>query len=215
MAGTANVLAAGPSRVVLASSAAVYGAWPANPLPLGEAHPPRPNPACAYAVQKLAVEQLCTAGVPSVILRIGAVLGAHADRAIAASVAGYRRVVPAVRSVTQAVQFLDEADVVAALLAAGRAGSGVGPLLNVAPPDWLSAADIARISGGRVVALPGPALLGVAEIGRRLRLLPFGADRAVLLGGPLALDPAAAGAELGWQARWSSADVLAAALART
>jgi hypothetical protein len=36
----------------------------------------------------------------------------------------------------------------------------------------------------------------------------MGADRAVLLNGPLALDPARAARDLGWKARQTSADVL-------
>ena len=46
--GTRRVLeaaaAAGVSKVVLVSSAAVYGAWPNNPIPLTEDAPLRPNP---------------------------------------------------------------------------------------------------------------------------------------------------------------------------
>src|SRR5437763_120461 len=47
-AATDAVLAAAPARIVFASSAAVYGAWPENPLPLLESHPARPNDECAY-----------------------------------------------------------------------------------------------------------------------------------------------------------------------
>ena len=40
-----------PAQValVLASSAAVYGAWPDNPLPIDEGHEPHPNVECPYA----------------------------------------------------------------------------------------------------------------------------------------------------------------------
>jgi nucleoside-diphosphate-sugar epimerase len=64
------------------------------------------------------------------------------------------------------------------------------------------------------VALPAPALFAVAEWARRLRLSPFGVDRAVLLAGPLALDPARAERELGWRASKGSAEVLAGFLHR-
>src|SRR5436305_2714255 len=46
LGGTANVIAAAPPRIVLASSAAVYGGWPENPLPLTEDHVARPNRQC-------------------------------------------------------------------------------------------------------------------------------------------------------------------------
>jgi nucleoside-diphosphate-sugar epimerase len=212
-AGTDNVVAARPGRLVFASSAAVYGAWPDNPLPLSESHLPRPNPECPYAADKWENEHRCLdAGRPAVILRIGAVLGPHADPRIQKATRGSRLAVPAMRGMTQALQFLDEDEVAAALLAAGR--SSVTGVVNIAPTDWLSAADVARVSGGRVVAVPRRLLLGSSELAYRLRLLPFGADRSVLVSGPLALDARLAASSLGWQASQTSASVLAAALRR-
>src|SRR5436305_15103645 len=41
LGGTANVIAAAPRRIVLASSAAVYGGWPDNRLPPSEGDPAR------------------------------------------------------------------------------------------------------------------------------------------------------------------------------
>ena len=211
LAGTANVLAAGPGRVVFASSVAVYGAWPDNRLPLRESDPVRPNRQCAYAGHKLAAERLCAAAAPTAVLRIGAVLGRHADPVVARATLGYRRVVPAVRGVAQALQFVAEDDVAAALVAAGR--SAASGTFNVATDDWLSAADVARVSGGRVVTLPGAVLAGGSEAAFRLGLLPFGVDRAILLGGPVAVDCALAAVALGWRPTRTSAEVLAAALA--
>jgi nucleoside-diphosphate-sugar epimerase len=82
LAGTANVVAAGPGRIVFASSAAVYGAWPDNPLPLDETVMPRPNRECPYARHKLEAERVCIDAAPSVSLRICAVLGPRADPAV-------------------------------------------------------------------------------------------------------------------------------------
>lgn len=219
LGGTTNVLAGRPGAVVLASSAAVYGAWPDNPLPLPEDHPPRPNRECPYAVHKLAVEARCAEAAPAVLVRLAAVLGPHADPAVARSVAGYRLAVPAVRGVRQALQLLAEDDAAAALHAAVRAAaSGTGrsaPLVaNVAPADWLDAPAIAATAGSRVVQLPRRVLLAAAEAGRRLRLSPFGADRAVLVDGPLALAAGPGTARLGWSPRRSTASVLAEALGR-
>jgi len=211
--GTRNVLAAGPGRIVFASSAAVYGAWPDNPLPLGENDWPRPNAECAYASQKLMAERVCSESAPTISLRISAVLGPHSDRAVARATSRYRLVVPAARGAVDALQFLAEDDAAAALHLAG--GSDVTGVVNVATEDWLTADDIARVAGSRlgVVRLPRRLLLAGSEAGFRLRLLPFGADRAVMVTGPLALDPARAAAELGWRPTRSSADVLADALA--
>jgi len=105
------------------------------------------------------------------------------------------------------VQFVDEADVVAALLAAGP--SEATGVCNVATDDWLDAHDIAALSGGKVVTLPRRVLLGAAELARRSRLFPFGADRAVLVAGPLALEVTRARRVLGWAPSRSSREVLA------
>jgi UDP-glucose 4-epimerase len=208
--GTANVIAARPGRIVLASSAAVYGAYPDNPLPLSEDHPPRPNPECAYAWHKLEAERLVTGGgAPAAVLRISAVLGPNADARVQRATRGYRIVVPAVDA-PQALQFLDEDDAAAGLLAAGMA-SATGTW-NLCPADWLDEHDIARIGGGRIVRVPIRVAIAASELGYRLRVLPFGADRSSLLGGPLALDPTRAAADLGWQATRSSAAVLADAV---
>jgi UDP-glucose 4-epimerase len=210
VAGTTNVLAARPARVVFASSAAVYGAWPDNRLPLTEQSRARPNRQCPYAADKLECERRCLGAAPAVALRIGAVLGPHADPRIRRAVAAYRRAVPAVRGATEALQFLDEDEVADALYRAGkRAVSGV---INVAPAGWMDAADVAEVAGGRVVRLPLRLLLATSEVAYRLHLLPFGADRAILLRGPLALDAARAGELLGWTATQSSNQVLRRAL---
>jgi nucleoside-diphosphate-sugar epimerase len=206
VAGTANVIAARPGHVVFASSAAVYGAWPDNPVPIAEDHEPRPNPECPYAVEKLAAEGVCADACPTAVLRISAVLGPHADPLVRRAAVGYRRVVPAVRGLPQALQFLDEDDAADALHRAGmRGATGV---LNLATPDWLDAPELAGVSGGRVVSLPRRLFLAVSEAAYRFRLLDFGADRAVLVCGPLALDCGRAAEVLGWRAQRGSAEVL-------
>ena len=219
--GTRNVVLAHPGAVVLVSSASVYGAWAANPLPMDEAHDPRPNAECPYAVHKLVAERTCVqeAGRWTVV-RLAAVLGAHADARVARAVRGYHLAVPAMTGAAQAVQWLDEADAVEGLLRTGHAlasgaGGGVaGEVVNLATTDWLGAQDVARIAGSRVVELPRPALIKASELGRRLGVTPFGADRAVLVAGPLALSIDKATKVLGWQPAKNSAQVLAAALER-
>jgi len=209
--GTANVLAGRPARVVLASSAAVYGAHPDNPVPLREADAARPNHECAYARQKLASEGLARDAAPTAVVRVAAVLGPHADPRVARAARGYRVVVPAAHS-RLGLQFLDEQDAARGLLEAGmRAATGTW---NLAPPDWLDAPDVAAITGGRVLRLPLRALMACSEAAYRARLLPFGADRACLLSGPLALDASAAREDLGWASTQSSAEVLARAVGR-
>lgn len=217
--GTRNVLAARPGAVVFASSAAVYGAWPDNPLPLAEHHPPRPNPECAYARHKLTSEEICTAsGVPTAVLRLAAVVGPHADARVVRALRGYRLLVPEITGAPQAVQWLDEHDAVDAVLAAGRALLDGAPLagevVNVATEDWLGGADMARLAHSRLIRLPRRAVVGGSELGRRLGLTPFGADRSALINGPLALGIKKAGALLGWEPSRTSAEVFGEALGR-
>ena len=208
--GTANMLAARPGRVVLASSAAVYGAWPDNPVPLLEDHWPRPNRQCRYAVEKLRAERLCAGSAPTLSLRIAAVLGPHADPRVLQAVRALRLGVPALWGKHAAVQFLDEDDAAAALHRAGR--SEATGVVNIAPADWLSDRAVARVVHRPVLRLPRSIALAGSEAMYRLGLAPFGSDRAILIDGPLALDPGLAARVLGWQATRPSAQVLAAAL---
>jgi nucleoside-diphosphate-sugar epimerase len=229
--GTRNMLLARPGAFVFASSVSVYGAWPDNPLPMDEAHKARPNLECPYAQQKLAAERACAELAGRwVALRLSAVLGPHADARVARAVRAYRLAVPAVAGAGQALQWLDEDDAVEGLLAAGRSlvaggepragvGSGAdggvdGQVLNLAPSDWLGPGDVAELARSRVLELPRGVLVGMSELMKRLGVTPFGADRAVLIGGPLAMSAAKAHRLLGWQPTKTSAEVLAAALER-
>ncbi|HEX8770538.1 MAG TPA: NAD-dependent epimerase/dehydratase family protein [Acidimicrobiales bacterium] len=212
VAGTRNVIGAEPARIVFTSSAAVYGAWPDNPLPLTESHPPRPNLECPYAAQKLEAESLCAAAAPTISLRISAVLGPNVDPQVRKAAARYKMVVPAVTGVNQALQFLHEDDAASAIHVAGTsAATGV---FNVATEDWLSENDIASIARSRVLRLPLRLTLAISEVAARARFLPFGADRACMLNGPLALDPSATTKSLDWQPTKTSAEVLRQALGR-
>ena len=205
--GTGNVVAARPGRIVFASSAAVYGAWPDNPLPIDEDHDPRPNAECPYAAHKLEAERLYAQAAPTVSLRICSVLGPHADPLVRKASLALRRLVPAARGRRQAVQFLHEDDAATALHGAGSA-PGLEGVYNVATEDWIDEEGVAAVSGGHVVRLPFPLLVRGSEVAARLRLLDFGADRAVFLNGPFAVSPKKAAQDWDWRPTRSSADVL-------
>jgi nucleoside-diphosphate-sugar epimerase len=206
LGGTANVVAAAPSRIVLASSAAVYGAWPDNPVPVDERWVPRPNRECAYASHKLEAERRCADAAPTAALRICSVLGPHADALVRKATAGLRRVIPAARGRRQAVQFLHEDDAATAVLAAVH--ESVDGVYNIAPEDWLDEHAVATIAGGRVVRLPLGLLVRGSNLAARLHLMGFGADRAIFLNGPVALDPGRAFEAFRWRAERDSAQVL-------
>ena len=116
------------------------------------------------------------------------------------------------RGASQAVQFVDEEDAAAALHEAG-VREVTGPI-NVATADWLDENEIAAVAGTRVIRLPRRAWLLLSEAGFRLRLLPFGVDRASLMAGPLAMSIVRAQETLDWRPSRTSRDVLGSLLKR-
>src|SRR2546421_409710 len=153
--GTRRVLeaaaSAGVSKVVLVSSAAVYGAWPNNPIPLNEDAPLRPNPGFPLGVHKAEVERLLAEwalarpAVVTTVLRPAFVLGARADHAVARLIRA--RVPLAVGGSTAPVQFVHEDDATEAIaLAVERDLPGV---YNVAADGWLSREELRALDGRR------------------------------------------------------------------
>jgi UDP-glucose 4-epimerase len=163
--GTRRVLeaaaAAGVSKVVLVSSAAVYGAWPNNPIPLTEDAPLRPNPGFALGVHKAELERLLAEwalarpAVTTTVLRPAFVLGARADHAIARLIRA--RVPLTVGGSVAPVQFVHEDDATEAIaLAVERELPGV---YNVAADGWLSRDELRALVGRKVQPSVGPELM--------------------------------------------------------
>lgn len=163
--GTRRVLqAAGKSgvrKVVLVSSATVYGAWPNNPIPLNEDAPLRPNPGFALGLHKAEAERLLAEWVAdhpdrqATVLRPATVIGPGADH-LAARLLRWR--VPLEVSGSSApVQFVHEDDAVAAIVLA--AGADLPGVYNVAADGWLSREDLRGVLGQRIPARVGPELL--------------------------------------------------------
>jgi UDP-glucose 4-epimerase len=163
--GTRRVLeaaaAAGVTKVVVVSSAAVYGAWPNNPIPLNEVAPLRPNPGFPLGVHKAELERLLAEwartrpAVVTTVLRPSFVLGARADHAIARLIRA--RVPLSVGGSTAPVQFLHEDDAAEAIaLAVERDLPGV---YNVAAEGWLSREDLRALVGRKIQPAVGPELM--------------------------------------------------------
>ena len=159
--GTRRVLAAAAAvsatRIVRISSAAVYGAWPSNPVPLTEDASLRPNPHFSPAVQGAEVERLIAGwrdehpGVTVTTLRSAPVVGPGAERLPARILLGHPPL--RVRGAAMPVQVVHVDDLAQALaLAATRELVGV---FNVAADGWLDA-DAARalLPRSRVPAVP-------------------------------------------------------------
>jgi len=163
--GTRRVLeaaaAAGVSKVVLVSSAAVYGAWPNNPVPLTEDAPLRPNPGFPLGVHKAELERLLAEwaldrpAVTTTVLRPATVLGARADHALARMIRA--RVPLTVGGSVAPVQFVHEDDATEAIaLAVERDLPGV---YNVAAEGWLSRDELRALVGRKVQPSVGPEVM--------------------------------------------------------
>ncbi len=114
--GTSNVLSAcakhGISRLVVASSATVFGAHPDNPVPLNEDSPTRPNPEHVYACHKETVERLVAdfsrenTGCQVLVLRPVIVMGRRVDNFMSRYLEF--PIVPVVKDKNPPLQFVHE-----------------------------------------------------------------------------------------------------------
>jgi UDP-glucose 4-epimerase len=163
--GTRRVLdaaaAVGVRKVIRVSTAAVYGAWPNNPVPLTEDATLRPNPGFAPAVQAAEVERLLAEwreqhpAVTVTTLRSAPVLGAGAERLPSRLLLG--RPPLRVRGASPPVQAVHVDDLVAALLLA--VGNDLPGTYNVAADGWLGTDDArALLPRSLLPALPAELL---------------------------------------------------------
>lgn len=159
--GTRRVLdaaaAVGVRRIVRVSTAAAYGAWATNPVPLTEDAPLRPNPGFGPAVHAAEVERLIHewqrdhADAVVTVLRAAPVLGAGAHHLFARLLAGWRR--PRVRGEGAPVQVVHVDDLVRALVVT-MTGDHPG-VFDVAAPGWLGADDVrGLLTRGALPAAP-------------------------------------------------------------
>ncbi|WP_419920073.1 NAD-dependent epimerase/dehydratase family protein [Candidatus Poriferisocius sp.] len=139
---------AGVGRLVLMSTAMVYGAWPDNPVPLTEASPLRPVPGFSFAVNKAEQERFAARwaedhpAVDIVTLRPTTSLAEDHVGWVARSL---RSATNLTREGEVPVQFLHLDDLAAAVeLAVVGDLSGV---YNVAPEGWISSGTTLDLEG--------------------------------------------------------------------
>ena len=163
--GTRRVLdaasAVGIRKIVRVSSAAVYGAWPDNAVPLTEDAPLRPNGAFSPAVQAAEVERLLAEwrddhpGTVVTVLRTAPVLGPGAERLPSRLLLGRPRL--RVRAATPPVQAAHVDDLVTAIALVALADHP--GTFNVASDGWIDHDDAdALLPPTRVPPLPAELL---------------------------------------------------------
>lgn len=176
--GTQTVLtaaaAAGVRRVVLCTSAMVYGAYPDNPVPLPEDAPLRARPDGSLVRDLLEIERLGARapkshpGLSVTVLRPAMLVGPGIDTVLTRHFEAPRLLV--VRDGLPRWQFCHVDDLVSALeLAATGRVEGV---LTVGCEGFLEQAEVERLSGMRHIELPAALAFGTAERLHRLGLTP-------------------------------------------
>lgn len=160
-------------RVVLLSSATVYGPWANNAVPLTEDAPLRPHPDLAFAVQKAEIERL---GAEWAADHPGATVARLRPATIVASGSGgwLARALHAASGLPTGedtpAQYLHIDDLASAVVLAWAEGLD-GPL-NVAPDRWLTPTERRALDPVPKVRLPERAAVAVANWRWRLRLAP-------------------------------------------
>ena len=141
--------AAGVGHAVILSSATVYGAWPANPVPLTEEAPVRPNPGSGYAVTRAEVERLGVEwagahdGATLAVLRPAPTVGDDYESWLSSALRQASGIRPG--DADPPVQFVHLDDVAAAVVLAceGR----LDGVYNVAPDGWITAEQVRALRG--------------------------------------------------------------------
>ena len=204
--------AAGVRRVVVVSSALAYGAYPDNPVPLGDDAPLRAVPEASVVGDLLEIERIAAAsrrshrGLAVTVLRPAVVLGAGEREPMAALLSAPRLL--RIRGATTRWQFCHVADLAAAAQLAALAGPGEldGPA-NVASTGWLDHDQLERVSGRRSLELPERVAVGTAERLHRLGITPAPPSELAYLVHPWVVDCARLRAA-GWTPRYGNAEAV-------
>jgi len=202
--------AAGVRRVVLCTSAMVYGALPDNPVPLDEDAPLRAVPDGGVLSDWLEIERLARQaplthpGLQVTVLRPAAVVGPGVDSLLTRHFEAPRLLV--VRGSRPRWQFCHVDDLVSALeLAALGKVSGD---ITVGCEGWLEQEEVELVSGMRRIELPAGLAFGTAERLHRLGLIPAPASDLTYLVNPWVVSSQRL-REAGWLPTYDNPTVLA------
>lgn len=163
------------AQVVMLSTAMVYGAWAANPVPLTEDAPVRPNPDFSWAVARADVERLALewgARRPETAVAILRPTAVVTDD----DLGGLARVLHSARVGVAAdgdppVQYLHLDDLASAVVTVVRAG--LDGVANVAPDGWIPPDNLHDLEGPRPrVRVPSWAARALAALRWRFGVAP-------------------------------------------
>jgi len=201
-------------RVILITSAMVYGARPDNPVPLAESAPLRADADGSVAGDLLEIEHLARRslrahpGLSVTVVRPAALVDGTADALPARHFEAARLLT--VKGASPRWQFCHLDDLVSALDLA-IAGEVTGSFA-VGCDGWLEQDEVERISGLRKVELPAGLTFGTAQRLHRMGITPAPVNDLAYLVYPWVVDCATLRAA-GWRPAWDNAAVLGALMA--
>jgi UDP-glucose 4-epimerase len=194
------------TRLVVRSTAAVYGASSQDQAVFTEHDEPNEIPASGYAKDAVEVEGYIRgfirrrADVDVTVLRFTNVIGPRTDNALSRYFA--LRIVPTVLGYDGRLQLLYEEDALAVLERATRAR--LPGIFNVAGDGVLLVSQAIRRVGAIAVAVPGPAVSTVARVLRGAQLVDYSPEQIRLLHFGRVLDTSRLRAEFGFTPRWTT-----------
>jgi UDP-glucose 4-epimerase len=222
------VAAAGPRRLVYASSIAAYGFHRSNPQPLTEEVPARGSSSLYYSAQKAEVETLlketlddsrtavyvlrpCLVGGPDAPLLLESLpykqLALRLPRPLVSALGHVPVLKPVLPDPGVSFQLVHQDDLAlavrAAVLGRGRPGA-----YNLAGPGQITLTQLARELGWRSIPAPRLALDALSATLPRLRFLPYQAQWIAALRTPVIVDAAEARRELRWRPRHDALSTL-------
>ncbi len=216
----AAVAAAGVRRLLVSSSATVYGPWPDHAVPCTEDAALRPRQEFAYAAQKGEVEAMLAAFAAdhpeiAVSWTRPAIVCGKGEKNFLSDIFLTVPFLVLPSGADTPLQFVHGTDLAHATLAILAAG-GRGPF-NVAPHDSLSQRELAAMMGIRAVRMPAWLVAAAARVWWTLRLpwvrTPPGL--AAYLAHPWLVDPSRLTRECGFTCRHSSREAFATLLPKT
>jgi nucleoside-diphosphate-sugar epimerase len=196
-------------RVVLVTSAMVYGAWPGNPVPLAETAPLAAQTDGSMAGDMLEIERLAlrslriNPGMALTVVRPAALVGDGVDMLATRHFATPR--LPTAEGCPPRWQFCHVEDLVSAL--EFTVARRIGGEFAVGCDGWLEQDEVEGLSGLKSIELPARLTFGAAQRLHQMGVTPASAMDLRFVTYPWVVDCAMLRAA-GWRPRFSNAEAL-------